>query len=115
MISQNKNVNRKRRHSRVRSKIIGNSKRPRLMLYKSNTRISAQLIDDEIGKTIMSVTSSGQKGKTLKERADSTAKALAESAKKLNIDRIVFDHGGFGYKGIIKTFAESAREHGLVF
>jgi large subunit ribosomal protein L18 len=112
---QTKQEKRQWRHSRVRSKVVGTSERPRLVVHKSNTRLSAQLIDDEKGTTLASSTSAGQKGKTLKERAESAATELAEAAKKNNVERVVFDHGGFGYKGVIKSFADSARNAGLQF
>jgi len=77
--------------------------------------LSAQLIDDEKGTTIASGTSYGQKGKTLSEKAEMVANSLAEVAKKNNVESVVFDHGGFGYKGVIRSFADSARKAGLKF
>lgn len=104
-----------RRHARLRARVIGSAARPRLAVHKSNTRLRAQLIDDETQHTLASVSSNGQAGTTTREQVIAAAGALAQAAKKQNIEQVVFDHGGFGYRGTIKAFAEAAREAGLVF
>jgi len=104
-----------RRHARVRAKVSGTAKRPRLSVYKSNTRIIAQLIDDESGITLGYVSSAVQTGKTPRERAEAAADALAKAAQKQGIKAVVFDRGGFQYVGTIKAFADSARKSGLQF
>ncbi len=106
---------RTRRHRRVRSKVIGTEARPRLSIFKSNTRVVAQLIDDEHGVTIAAVSSSSEKGKTPRERAESAAASLAKKAIAKKIEAIVFDRGGFRYLGTIKAFADAARAAGLKF
>jgi len=115
MVLDTKQEKRKWRHVRVRAKISGTYKRPRLAVFKSNTRVSAQLIDDEAGKTIASSSTHNQKGKNMAEKIVVAAEDIAKVAQKNNIDTVVFDHGGFGYKGVIKIFADSARKAGLKF
>ncbi len=111
----NRTERRTRRHTRVRAKVSGTESRPRLSVYRSNTRIIAQVINDERGVTIAAVESSKEKGKTPLERALSAARALAEKAKKAGVTQVVFDRGGFQYTGTIKAFADAAREGGLQF
>jgi len=103
------------RHARVRAKVEGSAERPRLSIYKSNTRIVAQIINDAKGLTIASVSSAAEKGKTPRERAEAAAATLAKKAKAAGITKIVFDRGGFLYLGTIKAFADAAREAGLEF
>lgn len=94
---------------------MGTSERPRLAVYKSNTRLVAQIINDDEGRTIVAVSSGTQKGKTPRERAQQAAAALASSAKEKGVTKVVFDRGGFQYLGTIKAFADAAREAGLEF
>jgi len=110
-------INRARasRHKRIRSKVVGTTKRPRLSVYKSNTRIIAQLINDEKGVTILTINDQKEKGKTKSERATVTGKKFAEMAIKEGINTVVFDRGGFDYDGRVKAFAEGARAGGLKF
>jgi large subunit ribosomal protein L18 len=110
-----KTLNRERRHARVRAKVSGTAERPRLSIYKSNTRITAQLIDDTKGVTLASVDASTEKGKTPRERAEMAAATLAKAAKAKKIEKVVFDRGGFQYIGTVKAFADAARAGGLVF
>ncbi len=105
-----------RRHRRVRGKVAGTAERPRLVVFRSNRGISAQLIDDEAGRTLASAswkTDSGKGSKT--EQANAVGKALAESAKKVGIEGCVFDRAGYLYHGRVKALAEGAREGGLQF
>ncbi len=111
----NKQESRARRHHRVRAKVIGTAGRPRLSVYKSNTRLIAQLIDDAKGMTIVYTSSADAKGKTPRERAESSAAALAKLAGKKGLKKVVFDRGGFQYQGTIKAFADAARAAGLEF
>jgi large subunit ribosomal protein L18 len=106
---------RDRRHRRVRAKVSGTTERPRLSIFKSNTRIVAQIIDDAKGATLAAVSSSSEKGKTPRERAEAAAKTLAKAAGEKGVKRVVFDRGGFQYTGTIKAFADAAREAGLEF
>jgi len=89
--------------------------RPRLSIYKSNTRVIAQLIDDTTGKTLATVTSADESGKTPRERALEAAATLAKKAGEKSIQAVVFDRGGFEYTGTIKAFADAARAAGLKF
>ena len=115
MIANTKEKRRDRRHKRVRAKVFGTSARPRLSVFKSNTRIVAQIIDDEKGKTLAAISSSNSDKKTMRERAIDSGKKIAEIAGKKKIKKVIFDRGGFTYTGNIKAFADSAREEGLIF
>jgi len=110
-----KRLQRERRHRRVRAKVVGSAARPRLSVYKSNTRLVAQLIDDAKGVTLAAVSSAEEKGKTPRERAEAAAAMLAKRAKEKGITKVVFDRGGFQYVGTVKAFAEAARAAGLEF
>jgi len=113
--TSHKTVLRERRHRRVRSKIVGTEVRPRLSIYKSNTQVIAQVINDENSTTIASVVSLHEKGKTPRERAIEAAKTLVKAAKGKGVSQVVFDRGGSSYTGTIKAFADAAREAGLTF
>ena len=107
---------RKRRHMRLRRRINGTAMRPRLCVYKSNSHLYVQLIDDEAGHTLASVSSySGEcKGANPSvETASKLGKQIAEKAKDAGIESAVFDRGGFIYTGKIAAIAEGAREAGL--
>lgn len=104
-----------RRHARVRAKVSGTKERPRLSVFKSNTALYAQLIDDEHGVTILGISSAKEKGKMPRERAEAAAKTLAKGAQEKGISSVVFDRGGFQYQGTIKAFADAARAAGLIF
>lgn len=106
---------RDRRHRRVRAKVSGTAERPRLSVFKSNTRLVAQIIDDMKGVTLAAVSSSSEKAKTPRERAEAAAKTLAAAAKAKGVVKVVFDRGGFQYAGTIKAFADAARQAGLEF
>lgn len=110
-----KSEQRARRHNRIRAKVAGTSERPRLAIFKSNSYVYAQIIDDTKGATLSAVSDMGLKGKTKTERAKLAGALLAKSAKEKGIETIVFDRGGFIYTGRVRAFAEGAREGGLVF
>ncbi len=110
-----KTQKRERRHIRVRAKVQGTAERPRLSIYKSNTRVIAQIIDDERGVTIAAVSSSEEKGKTPRERAEKAAVTLAKKATEKKVTKVIFDRGGFQYLGTLKAFADAARGAGLIF
>ena len=109
---------RKVRHERIRNKVFGTHDVPRLCVFRSNTNIYAQIIDDENGVTLVSA-SSLDKELNLKnnniESAIKVGESLAKKAKKLKIENVVFDRGGYMYHGKIKALAEAARENGLKF
>jgi large subunit ribosomal protein L18 len=105
-----------RRHRRVRSKVSGTSERPRLVVFRSNRGIFAQLVDDESGRTLTSASWTTVSGSGSKiDQAREVGKALAATAKKAGIERCVFDRGGYLFHGRVKALAEGAREGGLEF
>ena len=114
-ITQKKQEKRSRRQKRIRAKISGTSECPRISIFRSNTALYAQLIDDSKGVTIVAATSKGMKGETVRERAEETGKNLAEKALSKKIKKAVFDRGGFIYTGSIKALADGARKGGLKF
>jgi len=119
MYSRKKQLNRRRRHSSVRSRIVGTSERPRVSVFKSNKHIFVQLIDDESRKTILSskVVSAGKsklKGKK-SDKAAEIGKMVAEKAKTVGINEVVFDRGGYKYHGRVQALADGLREGGLKF
>ena len=105
-----------RRHRRVRGKIRGTAERPRLAVYRSNRAITAQLIDDDAGRTVAYAGSSQVKAAGDKSaEAREVGKALAAAAKKAGVERCVFDRAGYLYHGRVQALAEGAREGGLEF
>lgn len=111
----NKTESRARRQSRIRAKVSGTTERPRLSIFKSNTRIVAQIIDDEKRVTVASVSDVTAKGKTKTERAHAAGVEIAKFALAKKVSKVVFDRGGFMYTGRVKAFADGAREGGLSF
>jgi large subunit ribosomal protein L18 len=109
---------RARRHRRVRRRIYGTAERPRLVVFRSNRGIQAQLIDDVEAKTLASAGHAELK-KTFKgtktDQAAEVGKLLAAAAKKAGIESVVFDRGGYLYHGRVKALADGAREGGLRF
>ena len=107
-----------RRHKRVRNKVLGTAERPRLVVFRSNRGISAQLVDDVEHKTIAAA-GHGALKKTFKgsktEQAAEVGKLLAAAGKKAGVESVVFDRGGYLYHGRIKALADGAREGGLKF
>ena len=114
-MTTSRTLKREIRHRRVRAKVAGTEMRPRLCVFKSNTRLVAQIINDDKGVTITAVDASAEKGKTPRERAEMAAATLAKKAKDLKITKVVFDRGGFQYIGTIKAFADAARAAGMEF
>jgi len=104
-----------RRHRRIRSKVFGTAEKPRLCVYRSNTNIYAQIIDDNAKSTLVAFSSDKAEGKTFMERSIEVGKEIAKLAKAKNIDKVVFDRGGFLYTGKVKALADGAREGGLKF
>ena len=111
-----KNVTRQKRHLRIRKIVDGTTERPRLSIYRSNTAIYAQIIDDEKQTTLISARSQelGLKGSNI-ESAKAVGKLIAEKALAKGVVSVVFDRGGYLYHGKIKAFADAAREAGLQF
>ena len=108
---------RERRHRRVRGKVFGTAERPRLVVFRSNRGIQAQLVDDLEGRTLAGA--SWLQLKKLKgnktEQAAEVGKLLAQKAKQAKVDTVVFDRGGYLYHGRVKALADAAREGGLKF
>ena len=113
--TQAKTAKRASRHNRIRAKVSGTAARPRLAVFRSNKFLYAQLIDDEAAKTLGAADTRKAKGTSAGDRATEIANSIAEQAKKLGAESVVFDRGGFPYKGTIATFADAAREAGLKF
>lgn len=121
MGKKSRNEARLHRHKRVRKKIYGTGDRPRLNVFRSLSQISAQIIDDDKGITLVSSSSIDQSlrkdvaklSKT--DQATAVGKLLAQRAKDKNINEVVFDRGGYRYTGRVKALAEAAREEGLIF
>lgn len=112
----NKLQKRLRIKRRVRGKISGSAELPRLSVYKSNKEIYAQLIDDNAGKTLASASSRALNAKGTKvEISTEVGKIIAEKAKAVGVETVVFDRNGFVYHGRVKALAEGAREGGLKF
>lgn len=108
-----------RRHARVRAKVVGGSEKPRLSVFRSNKHLFVQLIDDTVGKTIVSASDAEVKdakkneGFAKVEKAKAIGKLIAEKALAKNINSAVFDRGGNRFAGRIKAVADGAREGGL--
>lgn len=107
-------INRLRKHKKIRRKIFGDAKRPRLSVFRSNQHIQAQIIDDSQAKTLVSATDLKMSG-TKAEKAYNVGKTLAQLAAKAKITTVVFDRGGFLYKGRVAQLSKGAREGGLKF
>lgn len=108
-------VQRKLRHKKIRSRISGTATRPRLSVYKSNSFIYAQAIDDVSGKILVSSNDMKIGSGTKSERAVVVGKNISEACQKADITEVVFDRGGFQYIGRVKALADAAREAGLKF
>jgi large subunit ribosomal protein L18 len=108
---------RERRHKRVRKDAFGTAERPRLVVFRSNRGIAAQLVDDAEGKTLAAASWLDKKNaKVAKtDQAAEVGKQLAANAKKAGIERAIFDRGGYLYHGRVKALADAAREGGLEF
>ena len=114
---ESNNVARLRRHARVRKTVFGTAEMPRLNVFRSNSEIYAQIIDDEAQTTLVSSSSVALKlenGGNI-EAAKLVGKTVAEKALKAGIKSIVFDRGGFLYHGRVAALADAAREAGLEF
>ena len=112
------NEARLRRHRRVRGKVSGTAERPRLVVFRSNRGIDAQLVDDDTGRTLaaaswIALKKSFKGGKS--EQAAEVGRLLAASAKQAGVDTCVFDRAGYLYHGRVKALADAAREAGLEF
>ena len=117
-VRSNRRVARIRRHRRIRKSVVGTAERPRLVVFRSNRHISAQVIDDFEGSTMASASSQqngvadGMAGITA---AAAVGKSVAERARELGVKSVVFDRGGYRYHGRVAALAEAVRETGLEF
>jgi large subunit ribosomal protein L18 len=104
-----------KRRRRVRAKVRGTAARPRIAVFRSNRGIFAQLVDDEAGRTLVSVqwTEAELRGLKKAEQSTKAGELLAQRAKAAGIERAVFDRGGYQYHGHVKAFADGVREGGL--
>ena len=114
-----KNVNRQKRHLRIRQTLSGTAEKPRLNVSRSNKQIYAQVIDDTTGKTLCSASTldkevSAKNGSNV-EAATKVGTLIAKRALDLKIEAVVFDRGGYLYHGRVKALAEAARAAGLKF
>ncbi|MBO4311940.1 MAG: 50S ribosomal protein L18 [Desulfovibrionaceae bacterium] len=120
MSTMTKNEARQRRKIRIRKKISGTSERPRLVVFRSNTHMYAQVVDDTAHVTLasastLSLSKGGEAVRCNKTGAEMVGKEIARLAKEKNISRVVFDRNGYLYHGKIKAVADGAREGGLEF
>ena len=109
---------RERRHKRVRNKISGTAERPRLCVFRSNSNITVQIIDDVAGNTLVSASTLEKEVKekhSNKVAAAEVGTLVAKRATEKNIKQVVFDRGGYIYHGVVKEVAEAARKGGLEF
>ena len=114
-----RNEAREERHARVRAKVVGTANVPRLNVFRSNSNIFAQIIDDEKAVTLVSASSIDKELKLTNgsnvEAATKVGELLAKRAKDKKIKKVVFDRGGYLYHGRVKALADAARENGLEF
>ena len=108
-----------RRHLRVRQKVAGTGERPRLVVFRSLKHIYAQLVNDDLGVTLLAVGDSGKEiqveGSGKVARGKAVGKLLAAKAKAAGVTRVVFDRAGYRYHGRVQAVADGAREGGLEF
>jgi len=113
--SQKKIQDRIRRHARIRAKVSGTKEMPRLSVFRSGKFIYAQVIDDEQSVTLVASSDLKAKKGTKTDRAKAVGQQIAEMAKAKGITKVVFDRGGFLYRGRVASLADGAREGGLIF
>lgn len=122
MITTNlRGIHRVLRHQRIRKKVKGTVEKPRLSVFRSSKNLYVQLIDDLSGKTLLGLSTLSEEVKTAAssganlKAAEILGKKVAEEAKKLNIEKVVFDRGGYLFHGRVRALAEAARKSGLIF
>jgi large subunit ribosomal protein L18 len=117
--SGSRSAARRKRHDRIRLRMEGTESRPRLAVFRSNTHIYAQVIDDASGRTLAAASTLEKelRGGTSTKTAEAAVigRLVAERAKSAGVERVVFDRAGFRYHGRIKSLADAAREAGLEF
>jgi large subunit ribosomal protein L18 len=114
-IPKTREQQRYRRHLRVRKKVSGTAERPRLVIFRSLKHITAQIVDDTAGRTLMTVSSTDLTSGKKTEKSAEVGKRIAARAKDAGITKVVFDRAGYKYHGRVKAVADGAREGGLEF
>jgi large subunit ribosomal protein L18 len=114
-IPKTREQQRYRRHLRVRKKVAGTAERPRLVIFRSLKHITAQIVDDTSGRTLMTVSSTDLTSGKKTEKSAEVGKRIAARAKDAGITKVVFDRAGYKYHGRVKAVADGAREGGLEF
>ena len=122
MVSKkSRTVVREQKHRRLRNRFSGTAERPRLAVFRSNNHMYAQIIDDTVGKTLVSASTNEPEAKKALEKTNNVeaaayvGKVIAERAIEKGIKEVVYDRGGFIYKGKVQALADAAREAGLEF
>jgi large subunit ribosomal protein L18 len=113
--TSNKNIQKIRRTTRIRKKLLATSNRPRLSVFRSNVIIYAQIIDDNKATTLVAASSKETKATRKIEQAEEVGKLIAQKAKGAKITSVVFDKGAYKFHGRVKALAQGAREGGLIF
>lgn len=114
-------VIREKKHKRLRNRFAGTAERPRLAVFRSNNHMYAQIIDDTVGKTLVSASTNEPEAKKALEKTNNVeaaayvGKVIAERAIEKGIKEVVYDRGGFIYQGKVQALADAAREAGLEF
>ena len=119
-VGQQRRESRLRRHRRVRKKVYGTAERPRLAVHRSNKNITVQLIDDDLGRTVASASTTEPSVRGAETGANVSAvtrvgQVVAERAKAAGVSKVVYDRGGYKYHGRVAAVAEAARAAGLEF
>jgi large subunit ribosomal protein L18 len=122
-LKKSRELQRRRRHLRIRNRVQGTAAKPRLVVFRSLKNIEGQIVDDDAGKTVIGVSTVAPdlrefapEGKNRRvEQSFAAGKLLAEKARSQGIEAVVFDRGGYKYHGRVKAFADGAREGGLKF
>lgn len=118
-ISTRRRIARNRRHARLRKKIRGTEQTPRLVIHRSSRHISAQIIDDTVGRTLAAASTVEPEFRSIegdkKTRGIKVGELIAARAKEAGIEQVVFDRGGYQYHGRVAALADAAREGGLKF
>ncbi len=112
---EQKQKNYTKRQLHVRKHILGTAQRPRVAVFRSNSHIQAQIINDELGLTLAAATDNNLKSKKPIEKATEVGKDLGEIAKKNSITKVVFDRRGYKYHGRVKALADGLRSAGVEF
>lgn len=122
-LRKSRELRRRRRHARSRNRLSGSASRPRVVVFRSLRNIEGQVVDDDAGRTLVGLSTlspglrdyKAEGGRPGVGHAYQAGRQLAEKARELGIEKVVFDRSGYRYHGRVKAFAEGARSGGLVF